>query len=615
MDTAASAATKTITRLIWHRRDLRLQDNELYEVSSMDASAGEDDWYASASASVETTRVVALYVINPADYEPRRCCCSSSSSSSNSDDDPSPLETVAVGPHAARAICAALRDLRRSLRLLGGDLIVRRGNPIDIVPELAREINADEVYWGEEPGYYERRQSERMKQTLMLLDNSNSNTSSKKRPLIKTVMGYTLFHPDDLPRGQDTWNKLARPKEKKKKQKNVKTPPVETSASSSHEVDNTGLHKLVDISQGRFAGLPRIMGDFRRAARTAAPVRPCQNQPTDSISFGNNWHNLDPGPLPTLEELTAAYQDKSLFGLPPVMINSMIAAAKASEQVDNNLTCPTGGETTALENLRDFVEHHAASADRSLVDVSGHQSARTSTHLATGALSPRQIYWLAAVNNNQPGCEWLMSHMEMRDYFIYSSLVADKKLYRLQGDPVRGAKKGGEPMEWKPVAENMESFVRWATGETKLPLVDAGMKELVQTGYCSNRVRQNLASVLTKDLKIDWRIGAEWFQFCLEDHCVAANWGNWQYFSGVGGDPKNRHFRTVSQAMRYDSTGAYVQKWLPALRDVAELEACFRPWDFISEWGTPLIDPSSQYTWQDHQNLKSGCSLSTQLAT
>jgi deoxyribodipyrimidine photo-lyase len=95
-----------------------------------------------------------------------------------------------------------------------------------------------------------------------------------------------------------------------------------------------------------------------------------------------------------------------------------------------------------------------------------------------------------------------MSHMEMRDYFIYSSLVAEKKLYRLQGDPVRGAN-GGEPIEWETAADNRESFVRWATGETKLPLVDAGMKELAQMGYCSNRVRQNLASVLTNDLKTD----------------------------------------------------------------------------------------------------------------
>jgi deoxyribodipyrimidine photolyase len=129
-----------------------------------------------------------------------------------------------------------------------------------------------------------------------------------------------------------------------------------------------------------------------------------------------------------------------------------------------------GAGINALQELSDFVEHHAASADRSLADVSGHQSARTSMHLATGSLSPRQIYWLAI---DKPGCEWLMSHMEMRDYFIYSA------------------------------ADNMESFVRWATGERKLPLVDAGMKELAQMGYCSNRVRQNLASVLTNDLKTD----------------------------------------------------------------------------------------------------------------
>jgi deoxyribodipyrimidine photo-lyase len=584
MNTSASVAT-IITRLIWHRRDLRLQDNELYE--PVDTSEGRGD----SNVSIPT-RVVALYVIDPADYEPRRCCCCSASDTNG----PHPwLETVSVGPHAARAICAALHDLRRSLRLAGGDLIVRRGNPMDIVPNMAREIKADQVFWSEEPGYYERRLSERMKQVLLLDTSSNSNdSSSNNSPMIKTVMGYTLFHPDDLPRGQDTWNTLARPKEKKQKKKNAGMPTFE---SASLVVD-TGPQIIVDLSIARLTGLPRIMGDFRRAARTAAPVRPCKSRPTTtSISFGP-WHNLDPGQLPTLEELTAAYQDQSLFGLPPDLINSIIAAAKAREQADNNSSCT--GETAAIQNLHDFVEHHAASADRSLADVSGHQSARTSTHLATGSLSPRQIYWLAV---NKPGCEWLISHMEMRDYFIYTCLVADKNMYRLQGHPVRGAN-GGEPIEWKTPAEGMESFVQWATGETKLPLVDAGMKELVQMGYCSNRVRQNVASVLSKDLKIDWRIGAEWFQFCLEDHCVAANWGNWQYFGGIGGDPKNRHFRTISQALRHDSTGAYVQKWLPSLRHVAELEARFRPWDFLSEWGTPLVDPLSQYTWQDHQKLQ-----------
>jgi deoxyribodipyrimidine photo-lyase len=96
-------------------------------------------------------------------------------------------------------------------------------------------------------------------------------------------------------------------------------------------------------------------------------------------------------------------------------------------------------------------------------------------------------------------------------------------------------------------------------------------------------VRQNAASLLTKDLGIDWRAGAEWFQFLLEDHCVGANWGNWMYFSGVGGDPKQRHFRTISQALKYDPDGAYVAKWLPKLDGVFNVEARLRPWEYMND--------------------------------
>jgi hypothetical protein len=136
-----------------------------------------------------------------------------------------------------------------------------------------------------------------MKQVLLLDNTSKKSNDKRNSPItIKTVMGYTLFHPDDLPRGSDRWNKLARPKEQKKKQKNVKTKTktqiVESGSAMSHVEAISGPHMLVDLSQGRFAGLPRIMGDFRRAARTAtsAPVRPCKSEPTtSSISFGNTW--------------------------------------------------------------------------------------------------------------------------------------------------------------------------------------------------------------------------------------------------------------------------------------------------------------------------------------
>jgi deoxyribodipyrimidine photo-lyase len=109
---------------------------------------------------------------------------------------------------------------------------------------------------------------------------------------------------------------------------------------------------------------------------------------------------------------------------------------------------------------------------------------------------------------------------------------------------------------------------------------------------------------LSKDLGIDWRAGAEWFQFLLEDHCVGANWGNWLYFSGVGSDPKQRHFRTVSQALKYDPDGGYVSKWLPKLGEISGKEAHLRPWDYDSvAWKEPIVSPQSQYTWHDYKRL------------
>ena len=103
------------------------------------------------------------------------------------------------------------------------------------------------------------------------------------------------------------------------------------------------------------------------------------------------------------------------------------------------------------------------------------------------------------------------------------------------------------------------------------------MIELRSTGWMSNRGRQNVASFLTKDLAVDWRVGAELFEMLLIDHDVAANYGNWQYFSGVGNDPKNRHFRTVSQGMTYDPQAEFVQMWIPSLKAL-EPEIAHAPW-------------------------------------
>jgi len=118
-------------------------------------------------------------------------------------------------------------------------------------------------------------------------------------------------------------------------------------------------------------------------------------------------------------------------------------------------------------------------------------------------------------------------------------------------------------------AKICEIFTRFRSGHTGMGLIDASNRELFLTGYTSNRARQNVASFLASHLGIDWRIGAEWYEFLLVDYDVGSNWGNWQYVSGVGNDPRQgRVFNPVKQALDYDKEGEYIRAWVPELRGV-----------------------------------------------
>nr|POE79733.1 putative cryptochrome dash, mitochondrial [Quercus suber] len=124
-------------------------------------------------------------------------------------------------------------------------------------------------------------------------------------------------------------------------------------------------------------------------------------------------------------------------------------------------------------------------------------------------------------------------------------------------------------------ADTKATVERFLIGQTGTGLIDASNRELYLTGWTSNRARQNVASFLTKHLGIDWRLGAEWYECNLIDYDVSSNWGNWQYVSGVGNDPRGnaRVFNPVKQAVDYDVNGEYVRAWVPELRDVGRASA------------------------------------------
>jgi deoxyribodipyrimidine photo-lyase len=117
----------------------------------------------------------------------------------------------------------------------------------------------------------------------------------------------------------------------------------------------------------------------------------------------------------------------------------------------------------------------------------------------------------------------------------------------------------GEKYAWEHSKEALQSWIR---GETDNDFVNANMRELLHTGWMSNRGRQNVASYWAKTLGQDWRAGAAWFESMLLDYDVHSNWGNWMYNSGVGNDPRDRKFNPSLQAERYDPKGTYRRLWL-----------------------------------------------------
>lgn len=531
------------SRLVWHRRDLRHADNELYHSNQK--------------------TIYSVYIFDPSDYSPRL--------TGISDGKGGQLQSLNHGPHFTRRLIDAVHSLRRSLRSLGGDLIIRTGNPLQVIPQLAQELSIDEVAFSEIPGHYEFKQSQKLKHILQF--------GGPHRCKVFTTCSVTLVHPNDLPTDPEVWKRLARPNEKQKKRTKGKT------QDTGAVIAKLSNPNIITIEPTRFEGMPTIMGDFRRVARTVAPVRELYDYPSPEI-IAQDFTHLNTGEVPSLEELTKPLleSDVPILGyIPKELIIKLVEDANGIPHNNDNI------EQQSLLHLRDFVQKYAATADRSLCDVSNNNSSMLSLPLALGTLSPRQVYHCVKEEqskleieqgNSASDINWLISHMEMRDYFLFNCFRDGASAYKI--NPKMPVHKPDAPREWLPLSEHQDKFIRWVSGKTGLPLVDAGMKELITTGYTSNRVRQNIASVLAKDLKLDWRLGAEWYQLCLEDHCVAANFGNWSYFAGTGGDPKNRHFRTISQSFRYDPNGSFVRKWINIKEN--DVEAALRPWDFDKGW-------------------------------
>ncbi|MCK0154035.1 DASH family cryptochrome [Alcanivorax sp. S6407] len=234
----------------------------------------------------------------------------------------------------------------------------------------------------------------------------------------------------------------------------------------------------------------------------------------------------------------------------------------------------SGGEQTARQWLQQYLfedRHlrHYKTTRNQLIGTG--YSSRLSAALAWGCLSVRHVWHAILDYEQQFGGDqhsyWLRFELLWREFFHWSQREYGAEVFRYTGLQLFDH----SPLPRLPGNELASRYWQaWCAAETGLPFIDANLKELLATGYLSNRGRQNLASFLVHDLGLDWRRGARWFEHHLVDHDVASNWGNWAYIVGVGHDAQGgRRFSPTRQWWRHDPEAEYVRHWLPVMNGLS----------------------------------------------
>jgi deoxyribodipyrimidine photo-lyase len=242
------------------------------------------------------------------------------------------------------------------------------------------------------------------------------------------------------------------------------------------------------------------------------------------------------------------------------VISSMETLGFTDFEMDSRTAFPfLGGEDEAMKRLQNYFWETKKLSVYKLTRnglIGADFSSKFSPWLANGSISAKTIYWEIIKYEQQIGKNestyWLIFELIWRDYFKYISLKNGDSIFKIGGIL-------NKKYDWKT---NKSAINHWINGTTDEPFVNANMIELQQTGWMSNRGRQNVASFFAKELQIDWRIGAAYFEAMLIDYDVHSNYGNWMYVSGVGNDPRDRKFNIKLQASNYDGQSKFQKLWL-----------------------------------------------------
>ena len=236
------------------------------------------------------------------------------------------------------------------------------------------------------------------------------------------------------------------------------------------------------------------------------------------------------------------------------------------------------GEEGAQKKLDQFLEEGLLDYKEGRNFPFKENVSRLSPHLHFGEISPNEVWYQAktkeSVSGIQKSLEHFLSELGWREFSYYL-------LYHFPSLPKQNFQAKFNKFPWIKNESFLES---WQKGETGYPIVDAGMRELWQTGYMHNRLRMVVGSFLVKNLLIDWREGEDWFWDCLVDADLASNSAGWQWVAGSGADaaPYFRIFNPVTQGLKFDPEGEYTKKYVPELKLLPN-KFLFSPWEAPKE--------------------------------
>ncbi|MCA9921235.1 MAG: deoxyribodipyrimidine photo-lyase, partial [Anaerolineales bacterium] len=316
----------------------------------------------------------------------------------------------------------------------------------------------------------------------------------------------------------------------------------------------------------------------RRRDEKVAKAVPLHLQPGITVQHVDDVLKADGTPYTVFTSYMRRWKESGLphhSSLLPTPVHIQTPAAVLSDKLPDILHPSTqfpAGEAEALCRLAAFAEGADApvfryAAARNMPGVDG--TAQLSPYLRFGMVSARQaaVTAVSAMANAQTkegrdGAETWLNELIWREFYqmiLYHFPHVARRSFRPEYDRI----------EWQ---NDADAFAAWCNGRTGFPIVDAGMRQLLQTGWMHNRVRMIAASFLVKDLLVDWRWGERWFMQHLIDGDVAANNGGWQWSAGTGTDaaPYFRIFNPITQSKKFDPNGDYICAWVPELTVLPE---------------------------------------------